>query len=59
MKFNTDECHLLILGYKNEHMCVEDKIWESSDVRLFGITIHREQKFENMYLNCFQRSVKN
>ena len=35
MKLNTDNCHLLVSGNKNEHMWAKvgnDKIWESSTV---------------------------
>ena len=31
VKLNADKCHLLISGYKHEHICIrvgEDKMWE-------------------------------
>ena len=40
MKLNTDKCHLLISGNKNEYMWAkldEDIVWESNDVELLGI----------------------
>ena len=48
MKLNTDKCHLIISGYIHElwaHVS-EDKIWESADVKLLGVTIDKELKFD-------------
>ena len=45
MKLNTDKCHLLVSGNKNEHMWVKvgnDKIWESNTVKLLGVTIDNQ-----------------
>ena len=49
MKLNTDKCHLIVSGYKHEHIWTKigkDKIWESSDVKLLGVTIDNELKFD-------------
>ena len=49
MKLNTDKCHLIVSGYKHEQIWVEignDRIWESSDVKLLGVTIDNELKFD-------------
>ena len=40
MKLNTDKCHLLISGNKNEYMWSkldENIVWESNDVELLGL----------------------
>jgi len=49
MKLNTDKCHLLVSGHKHEHIFVkvgEDTIWESNKVKLLGVTIENELKFD-------------
>ena len=49
MKLNTHRCHLIVSGYKNEQAWAKvggDKIWESVDVKLLGVTIDRELKFD-------------
>ena len=46
MKLNTDKCHVLISG-KNEKMLaklVRDRVWESNDVKLLGITLDNNLK---------------
>ena len=46
MKLNTDKFHLLISG-KNEQMwekLVRDRVWESNDVKLLGITLDNNLK---------------
>ena len=48
MKLNTDKCHLLISGNKNEQICAKldrDIVWESNDDKLLGITLDNNQKF--------------
>ena len=52
MKLNTDKCHLIVSGYKYEQVWAKigkDLIWESNDVKLLGITIDRDLKFDNMF----------
>ena len=49
MKLNTDKCNLLISGHKYEHMWIrvgEEKIWEDRKVKLLGVTIDNELKFD-------------
>ena len=49
MKLNTDKCHLIVSGYKHEQIWAKignDKMWESSDVKLLGVTIDNELKFD-------------
>ena len=49
MKLNTDKCHLLVSGHRYEHMWVrvgQDKIWEDKEVKLLGITIDNDLKFD-------------
>ena len=54
MKLNTDKCHLLVSGVKHEHTWVKlgkDMIWEANSVKLLGVTIDNELKFDNHVLN--------
>ena len=49
MKMNAGKCHLLVSGHKYEHMWAkigDDQIWESRTVKLLGITIDNELKFD-------------
>ena len=49
MKLNSEKCHLLVSGQNYEEMFVEigdDKIWESKSLKLLGITIDKELKFD-------------
>ena len=53
MKLNSDKCHLLVSGHHYEEMFVNigtDIIWESKTVKLLGITIDKELKFDK-YIN--------
>ena len=46
---NPDKCHLLIAGNKYEQAFVnvaENQIWESNSVKLLGVTIDSQLKFE-------------
>ena len=48
MKLNTDKYHLIVSGKNNEHMWAKvgnDKIWESRTVKLLGVTIDNQLKF--------------
>ena len=71
MKTNTDKYHLLISGCKNEEMWEKldrDIVWESNDVKLLGITLDNNLKFDkhvsdiyskaNRKLNVLTRVVK-
>ena len=54
MKLNSDKCHLLESGHHYEEMFVsigKDKIWESKSVKLLGITIDQELKFDK-HIKC-------
>ena len=46
---NTDKCHLLEAGCKSEHTWVRvdlDKIWEDHSVKLLGVSIDNQLKFD-------------
>ena len=62
MKLNTDKCHLLISGNKNEHIWAKvgnEKILESKPVNLLGITIDNKLKFNEHVTNiCMKASRK-
>ena len=62
LKLNTDKCHLIVSGYKYEHIWAhvgEDIIWEKNEVKLLGITIDRELKFDKHVLKiCAKASRK-
>ena len=49
MKLNINKCHLFISGNKNEQMWAKldrDIVWESNDVKLLGITLDNNLKFD-------------
>ena len=53
MKLNTDKCCLVVSGYKHEQVWAnigKDWIWESNDVKRFGVTIDRDLKFDKYVL---------
>ena len=53
MKLNTDKCRPILSGYKHEQVWAyigKDLIWESNNVKLLGITIDRDLKFEKHVL---------
>ena len=62
MKFNTDKCHLLISGNKNEYMWAkldEDIVWGSNDVELLGVTIDNNLRFDKHVSNiCLKANRK-
>ena len=50
MKLNTDKCHLLLAGHKHEHIWAKignDKIWESKQKRLLGISLDNKLRFND------------
>ena len=54
MKRNSDKCHLLVSGNKNRQMWVKldrNIVWESNDVKLLGITLNNELKFDQHVSN--------
>ena len=59
MKLNTDKCHLIGSCYKHEQVWAnigKDLIWESNDVKLLGITIERDLKFDKNVLKLFSKA---
>ena len=48
MKFNEEKCHLLIFGYRYQHMWAkmgETRIWENNNVMLLGVNINNNLNF--------------
>ena len=42
MKLNTNKCHMVVSGYKNEQVWVnigKDLIWVSNDVNFLGLLL--------------------
>ena len=61
MKLDTDQCHLIASGYKHEQVWAqvgEDKIWESADVKLLGVTVDKELKFDKHVLKVYSKASK-
>ena len=61
MKLNTNKCHLLFSGTKNEHMWAKvgnNKIWESNTVKLLGVTIDNQLKFNEHVLNICKKASR-
>ena len=59
MKLNTDKCHLIVLGYKHELVWTnigKNFIWESNYVKLLGITIDRDLKFDKHVLKLCSKA---
>ena len=59
MKLNTDECHLRVLSYKHEKVWEnlgKDLIWETNDVKLLGITIDGDLKFDKHVLKLYSKA---
>ena len=59
---NSNKCHLLISGNKYEHLWAKignDRIWEAKPVKLLGVTIDNELKFD-VHLNnvCLKANRK-
>ena len=55
---NTNKCHLLVAGHKFEHTWVRvgpDKKWEDHSVKLLGVSIDNELKFDNHVLNIIKK----
>ena len=56
MKLNTDKCHLLISGIKNEYIYMwaklnQDIVWESNNVKHLGVTIDNNLRFDKHVSN--------
>ena len=61
MKINAGKCHLFISGRKHEHMwdkIGDDQIWKSRTVKLLGIAIDNELKFDAYIGNVSKKAQK-
>ena len=61
MKVNASKCHLFVSGNKHEHMWAkigDDQIWESRTVKLLGVTIDNELKFDEYISNVCKKGPK-
>ena len=61
MKMNTSKCHLFVSGNKHEHMWAkigDDQIWESRTVKLLGVTIDNELKFDEYISNVCKKAQR-
>ena len=62
MKLKTGKCHLLISGNKNEQIWAKldrDIVWESNDVKLLGITLDNNLKFDKHVSNICSKANRN
>ena len=60
MKSNTDKCRLIVSGHKHEQVWTnigKDLVWESSDVKLLGITTDRDLKFDKYVLKLCSKAI--
>ena len=61
MKMNSGKCHLVVSGNKHEHMWVkigDDQILESRTVKLLGITVDNELKFDEYISNVSKKAQR-
>ena len=61
MKMNASKCHLFVSGNKYEHVWARvrnDLIWESRTIKLLGITIDNELKFDVHISNICKKNTK-
>ena len=59
IKLNTDKCHLCVAGDKFEHAWVRvgpDKIRQDHSIKLLGISIDNELKFDKHALNTIKKA---
>ena len=59
MKLNTDKSHQIVSGYKHEQVLAnvgKDLIWESNDIKLLGITIDGDLKFDKHVLKVCSKA---
>ena len=59
MKLNTDKCRLIVLGCQHERVWLnigKDLIWDSYDVKLLGVTIDGDLKFDKHVLKLRNQS---
>ena len=60
MKLNTDKCHFLISGNKNEQIWGKldrDIVWESKAVELFRISLGNNLKFDKNMCQIFDKML--
>ena len=61
MKLNASKCHLFVSGNKHEHMWAkigDDQIWESRTVKLLGVAIDNELKFDEYISNVCKKAQR-
>ena len=61
MKMNASKCHLFVSENKYEHMWARvgnDLIWESRTIKLLGITIENELKFDVHISNICKKAQR-
>ena len=61
MKMNASKCHLFVSGHKYENIWAkigDDQIWESRTVKLLGITIDNELKFDEHISNVCDKAQR-
>ena len=61
MKMSASKCLLFVSGNKHEHMWAkigDDQIWESRTVKLLGIKIDNEQKFDEYISNVCKKAQR-
>ena len=59
MKLNADKCHLFVAGDKSEHAWVRvgpDKIRQDHTIKLLGVSIDNELKFDKYVLNIIKKA---
>jgi hypothetical protein len=52
MKLNEDTCNFIVGANTNEHLWVKvgkEMIWESSEEKLFGVTIDKNLNFNYLF----------
>ena len=58
---NAGKCHLFVSGNKHEHMWAkigDDEIWECRTIKLLGITIDNELKFDEYISNVCKKTQR-
>ena len=59
MKLNAEKCHLIVSGHKHEHTWVKlenEMIWEENNVKLLGVQIDSQLKFDNYVQNICSKA---